>query len=388
MKILITTDLFLPAVNGVVTSVLSLVHGLEERGHEVKILTLSETVHSYTKGNVIRIGSFGAGRLYPGIRIRGFCPRKILRELICWHPDIVHSQCEFNTFRIARLVARRCKIPLIHTYHTVYEDYTHYFSPSMRVGRAMAQRFTRRITKRVDAVIVPTEKVRRLLESYRVKAPVSVIPTGLEQKKDRCGNAADALALRCRLGIPDDKRILLFLGRLAEEKNIPALFHLLRYPGLYDAVLVLVGDGPYRPELERQSKAQKLSDRVFFAGMVPHAQSESYYRLGDVFVNASGSETQGLTYIEAMAAGLPVVCRADPCVEGLIDSGKNGFACKNEAEMALAAETLLSDAALRKSVTDAAKALVSSVYTSGAFAAAVEGLYLQITAGAPIRLKA
>ena len=231
MKILITTDLFLPAVNGVVTSVLSLVHGLEERGHEVKILTLSETVHSYTKGTVIRIGSFGAGRLYPGIRIRGFCPRKILRELICWHPDIVHSQCEFNTFRIARLVARRCKIPLIHTYHTVYEDYTHYFSPSMRVGRAMAQRFTRRITKRVDAVIVPTEKVRRLLESYRVKAPVSVIPTGLEQKKDRCGNAADAPALRRRLGIPDDKRILLFLGRLAEEKISPRCFICSVIPG-------------------------------------------------------------------------------------------------------------------------------------------------------------
>lgn len=374
MKILITTDLYLPSVNGVVTSVLSLVHGLEARGHEVRILTLSDTVHTHTEGNVTYLSSFGVERLYPGIRIRGFCSGTVLRELIRWHPDAVHSQCEFSTFAIARKIARRCGVPLIHTYHTVYEDYTHYFSPSVRMGRAMAARFSRHIANRADAVIAPTEKVRRLLEGYRVGTPVSVIPTGLELSP-----TAPPLpdGLRGRIGIPKDCRVLLFLGRLAQEKNIPELFRLLACPGLYDAVLVLVGDGPWRTELERQVRQQQLSGRVFFAGMVPHTQVGEYYRLADVFVNASGSETQGLTYIEAMAEGLPVVCRADPCVEGLIENGQTGFACGSLAEMAMAVEELLRNPSLRDRITDTAAAKIRDVYTSGAFAAAVEALYLQ-----------
>lgn len=375
MKVLITTDLFLPSVNGVVTSVLSLAHGLEKLGHEVKILTLSDSLHTVVEGSVIRLGSFGAGWLYPNVRVRGRCPRRVLRSLVRWHPDVVHSQCEFSTFTIARAVARRCGVPLVHTYHTVYEDYTHYFSPVRRVGRAMAARFTRYIVDRTDAVIAPTEKVRRLLESYGVGTPISVIPTGLEPADTGAHDRQASEGLRRRLGIPDGKRILLFLGRLAEEKHIPDLFGLTDHPGLDDAVLLLVGDGPYRAELERQVCARGLTERVFFAGMVPHRQVGDFYRLGDVFVNASESETQGLTYIEAMAAGVPVVCRADPCIEGLIENGRTGFACKDTNEMAGTAARLLSDPILRKSMTDAASALVHSGYTSEAFAASAAALY-------------
>lgn len=374
MKVLITTDLYLPSVNGVVTSVLSLAHGLAARGHEVRILTLSDTVHTHVEGNVTYLASFDAGRLYPGLRVRGFFLKNAVRELIRWHPDMVHSQCEFSTFPIARTIARKCGVPLIHTYHTVYEDYTHYFSGSKRIGQAMAAHFSGYIANRTDAVIAPTEKVRRLLESYRVNAPVSVIPTGLELSTSA---TQEPDALRQTLRIPKDKRILLFLGRLAEEKNIPELFRLLSYPELQNTVLVLVGDGPYRAELEQLVQGMRLSERVYFVGMVPHTQVGSYYRFGDVFVNASGSETQGLTYLEAMAAGLPVICRADPCVEGLIENGKTGFACTDTSEMAHAAATLLSNPALRKNITEAAASLVSAVYTSEAFAAAAEALYLR-----------
>ncbi len=376
MKILITTDLYLPSVNGVVTSVLSLVHGLAAHGHEVRILTLSDTVHTHVEGNVTYLASFGAGRLYPGIRVRGFCLKNAVQELIRWHPDVVHSQCEFSTFSIARTIARKCGVPLIHTYHTVYEDYTHYFSKSERMGRAMAAQFSRYIANRTDAVIAPTEKVRRLLESYRVNAPVSVIPTGLELSASA---AQEPNTLRQKLRIPEGKQILLFLGRLAEEKNIPELFRLLSYPELQNTVLVLVGDGPYRAELELLAQNMQLSERVYFVGMVPHTQVNAYYRFGDAFVNASGSETQGLTYLEAMAAGIPVICRADPCVEGLIENGKNGFACTDTSEMAHAAATLLSNPALRKKITESAASLVSAVYTSEAFATAAETLYLRTT---------
>lgn len=376
MKILITTDLYPPSVNGVVTSVLSLAHGLEARGHEVRILTLSDTVHTRTEGNVTRLGSLGLGWIYPGIRIRGGCPAGVLRELVAWSPDVVHSQCEFSTFRMAWAVARRCHVPLIHTCHTVYEDYTHYFSPCVRVGRGLAARFMRRIAGKTDAVIAPTEKVRQLLLSYGVKAPIAVIPTGTEEQESAQPAPGQLAELRRTLGIAEGKRVLLYLGRLAKEKNLPALLRLAEHPKLRDAVLVFVGDGPYRAELERQACAPELRDRVRFVGAVPHSEVERYYRLGDVFVNASESETQGLTYAETMAAGIPVVCKTDPCVSGLLESGRNGFACADEDEMADAIERLFNDGNLRREIVGAARETVGRGYTSEVFAAAVEALYL------------
>lgn len=377
MRVLITTDLYLPSVNGVVTSVLSLADGLRQRGHEVRILTLSGSAHAHTDGAVTYLPSFGVERLYPGIRIRTSLCRKIICELVGWHPDVVHSQCEFSTFGIARKVAKICNVPLIHTYHTVYEDYTHYFSPSVRMGRRMAAWFSRQVLNRTDAVIAPTEKVRKLLTSYRIRTPIAVIPTGLESLPQAVPSRQQTDLVRQKTGIPQDRQVLLFLGRLAREKNIPELFGLLDAPGLENAVLVLVGDGPCRAELEQQARQRGLSGRVYFVGMVPHTQVADYYRMAGVFVNASASETQGLTYAEAMSAGLPVVCRADPCVENLIENGKTGFACRNAADMAEAVRQLLSDPALRTAVTRAAADLIASAYTSAAFAAAVEALYIQ-----------
>ena len=132
MKILITTDWYSPAVNGVVTSVLNLRRELELRGHEVRVLTLSQDLHSSVQDGVTRIGSVAAGLVYPGVRLRTALAGRWVRELVEWGPDVVHSQCEFSTFFLARRIAEELNVPLIHTYHTVYEDYTHYFSPSVR----------------------------------------------------------------------------------------------------------------------------------------------------------------------------------------------------------------------------------------------------------------
>lgn len=134
MKILITTDWYTPAVNGVVTSVKNLQRELERRGHEVRILTLSQSLHSWSRDGVTAIGSVNAGRIYPGARLRTAMAGRWVRELMDWRPDVIHSQCEFSTFFLARRIAEELDVPLVHTYHTVYEDYTHYFSPSVRVG--------------------------------------------------------------------------------------------------------------------------------------------------------------------------------------------------------------------------------------------------------------
>ena len=122
MKVLITTDWYKPAINGVVTSVCNLREELQQRGHEVKILTLSRTAHSYEEEGVIYMGSVNAGYIYPGARLRVSPGRELYCRIIEWQPDIVHSQCEFSTFFMAKRIAEECKIPLVHTYHTVYED--------------------------------------------------------------------------------------------------------------------------------------------------------------------------------------------------------------------------------------------------------------------------
>lgn len=169
MKILITTDWYEPVINGVVTSVINLKNGLTARGHEVRILTLSHTIHSYTENEVTYIGAFSADKIYPQARIKIKTTRlRCVKDLIAWQPDIVHSQCELSTFRLGKKIAKKLKIPFIHTYHTVYENYTHYFLPSVWIGKKLVSCFTRRTLQKTDCVVVPSEKVRFILDSYNV----------------------------------------------------------------------------------------------------------------------------------------------------------------------------------------------------------------------------
>ena len=327
MKILITTDWYTPAVNGVVTSVKNLQRELERRGHEVRILTLSQSLHSWSRDGVTAIGSINAGRIYPGARLRTALAGRWVRELVDWQPDIIHSQCEFSTFFLARRIAEELAIPLIHTYPTVYEDYTHYFSPSIRMGRCAVAAFSRWVGGQTDCMIAPTGKVRNLLQGYGVRCPVFVVPTGIDLRRFQQG--ADPMrraVLRASLGIPAENTVLVCVGRLAEEKNIQELLKLRASLGSRPVTLLLVGDGPDRARLERVAHDLRLeAPAVIFAGMVAPEEVPDWYRLGDLFVSASSSETQGLTYVEALAAGVPALCRADPCLEGVIQDGENGW---------------------------------------------------------------
>ena len=323
MKILITTDWYTPAVNGVVTSVKNLQRELERRGHEVRILTLSQSLHSWSRDGVTAIGSVNAGRIYPGARLRTAMAGRWVRELMDWRPDVIHSQCEFSTFFLARRIAEELDVPLVHTYHTVYEDYTHYFSPSVRWGRCAVAAFSRWVAAQVDGMIAPTGKVRGLLQGYGVRCPVFVVPTGIDLRRfQQEGDPMRRAVLRASLGIPAENTVLVCVGRLAEEKNIQELLKLRASLGSRPVTLLLVGDGPDRPRLEQVAHDLRLeAPAVIFAGMVPPEEVPEWYRLGDLFVSASSSETQGLTYIEALAAGVPALCRADLCLEGVILEG-------------------------------------------------------------------
>ena len=377
MKILITTDWYTPAVNGVVTSVKNLRRELEARGHEVRILTLSPDLRSDSWAGVTRLGSIGAGRIYPGARLRTALAGRWVRQLVEWGPDVVHSQCEFSTFFLARRIAEELNVPLVHTYHTVYEDYTHDFSPSVRWGRRAAAVFSRWITGQTDCVIAPTGKVRQLLLGYGVERPVLVIPSGIDLRRFRRPRDPMAEAvLRASLEIPAGRTVLLFVGRLPAEKNVEELLELRKALGDRPVTLLLVGDGPHRQALEaRAAELGLTAPDVIFAGQVPPEQVADWYRLGTVFVSASTSETQGLTYAEALASGLPVLCRADPCLDGVIRRGENGWQYETAEAFLRQMETILEDSALVTSMR-AAAAASAEPFSAERFARRVEAVYL------------
>ena len=225
-------------------------------------------------------------------------------------------------------------------------------------------------------VIAPTEKVRALLEDYGVKPPVAVIPTGIPLRRFAAPVSDAVLAgLRQTLGIPAENRILVYVGRLAKEKNLEELLDCRAGLGEAPVTLLLVGDGPARPALETQATALGLAaPAVVFAGMAAPETVPLYYRLGDVFVSASSSETQGLTYLEALAAGTPAVCRADPCLAGVIENGVNGWQYETGRERDEVLHRLLADEPLRAQLARGAAASAAA-FSEEAFGEKALALY-------------
>lgn len=376
MKILITSDWNDLAVNGVATSVKNLRRELENRGHEVRVLTLSQSPRSWEKDGVTYLGSMPVGRIYPGARLRTALSGKWVRQIVEWGPDIVHSQCEFSTFFLARRIADELDIPLVHTYHTVYEDYTHYFSPSVRLGKKAVATLSRFVSERTEAMIVPTDKVRRLLLGYGVCSPIHVVPSGIDLRRFRGEvSRAQLLEQRKTLGIPADRRIMVYVGRLAEEKNVEELLRFRANLGRSDVTLLIVGGGPWKESLEETARSLNLeAPDVVFAGMVPPDTVSAWYRMGELFVSASTSETQGLTYVEALAAGLPALCRADECLEGVILEGENGWQYHDEAEFKAHLNDFL-DHPENHAAMQAASLGVAEEYSAELFAKRAEVIY-------------
>ena len=337
MKILITTDWYKPIVNGVVTSVLNLKKELEERGHEVRVLTLSRDYHSYEEDGVYYIKSVNLEKIYPNVRAVLPHREAYIQELIQWNPDVVHSQCEFMTFSYAVKISRKCNCPLLHTYHTIYEDYLHYlpgtffqYTKGAALEKKMVAKFSKAVLKKTQQVIAPTKKVEELLKNYEVSEPISVIPTGIDLKRfQEVLSKEERNRRREALGISKDSKVLVSIGRLAKEKNLEEILiyfqKLTKEELTFKLKLLIIGDGPDRERLEGIAKTLQLQEKVIFTGMVTPEEVAQYYQLGDVFVCASNSETQGITYMEALASGIPALCRKDACLDSVITDGYNGF---------------------------------------------------------------
>lgn len=345
MKIGLFTDTYYPQINGVATSVLMLKESLEIMGHQVYVFTTTDPKADSEERNVYRVPSipFISER-----RVGMFYNThlaKFIRELGL---DVIHTHTEFSLGIFGRAMAKELNIPFLHTYHTIYEDYTHYIG---RLGildpiaKMAARKISINFCNSADKVIVPTNKVKDLLLSYDVKKDISIIPTGIELNKfSKYNYNSDVIKnLRINLGIQEKDKVILYIGRIAKEKNIGEILYAMKayLKEKRDVKFVLIGDGPEKSNLEDLAKELGIHEKIIFAGERPWNDIGMYYQLGNVFVSASQSETQGLTYIEALASGLPVVAKKDECLNGVIDDNVNGYAFRDREDFIKALNSIL-----------------------------------------------
>ncbi len=268
-----------------------------------------------------------------GVRVKVKSSSQFIKEIIDWKPDIIHTQSEFSSYIFAKKIAKKLSMPVIHTYHTMYEDYTHYFSPSKRVGIHAVKEFIRFVSKNVDAMIVPTTKISNVFADYNLDCPVTVIPTGINLRLyDAPVKESDTKELKDLLGITATDLVMVSVGRVSKEKNIEEIIRYIKETDIKNAVLVIVGDGPQKEYLETLVKELEIEDAVKFTGMIEHTKVHNYYKIADVFVSASKSETQGLTYVEALASATPILCKTDDCLIDVLSEGKNGYSFNNAEE--------------------------------------------------------
>lgn len=379
MKILITSDWPLSVANGVVTSMKNLQEELTAKGHEVRLLSLSESSHSYTDGPIYYIRSMPIG-IYPNVRMPLSYRHRLLKELIQWKPDVIHSQCEFFTMQFAKRISRKTGAPIIHTYHTMYERYVRYVLPGKRLGKKTVRALTRKLLKKTSAVVAPTSKMKEILSAYDMKAPIYVIPTGISLKQHKKEITEEACLLKRKsLGIAPDQPVMINLGRLGEEKNVDELlsFFVKAREAHPDLVFLIVGDGPARKDLEAHAEKLGIREHVIFTGMVEPSTVQEYYRLSDLFVCASTSEAQGLTYVEAAANKLPLLCRDDPCARDVITPGENGYLYTNEEEFLRLLQKMLADPEWR-SRAGRKSAEIADTFDKSVFGERIEALYLEV----------
>ncbi len=378
MKILITTDLYTTNTNGVVTSVRNLMDELTKKGHEIRVLTVSDKLKSCQQDNIYYMKSLPLGAIYPDVRMPvSHNHHRFIKELIDWMPDLIHSQCEFFSYQYAEYISRKTGAPIVHTYHTLYEQYVTYIFPSQRIGAYLVGKLSKYRLRKADAVVAPTAKVANVLKNYGLRNPIHVIPSGiaLEQHKQRISEE-ERKRRRSALGIPEDALVLLNLGRLGTEKNLTEVVEFFAMSRMQNSklVLLIVGDGPARHELEEKAQQLGVADHVIFTGMVAPEEVHAYYQLGDVFVSASTSETQGLTYVEAAANGLPLLCRKDPCLDGVLVDGKNGWEYEAEEDFCDILDAIMNNPAQRQAAANESEQ-IAAAYDKSNFAEKIEDIY-------------
>ena len=341
MRIGLFTDTYPPYINGVSTSVCMLKHALEKKGHQVFVVTVNNDSLKYKiedNNTVIRVPGIPIG-IYD-YRLTGVYPLRAINIIKKWNLDVIHSHTEFGVGTFARIIAKQLNIPLVHTYHTMYEDYVHYITHGYfdKSSKKIVEYLTLfYCDKTANELIVPTKKTYDLFkDKYEVDKNIHIIPTGIEIERFYKENVdmKRVTKLKKDLLILKDDFVIVFVGRIAEEKNIVFLIDaqkeiVKKHPNVK---LIIIGDGPDSDKYKKLTNKYKLNDNIIFTGKVPWEEIPCYYQLADVFATASTTETQGLTVIEAMAGGVPPLCIDDESFRNVVVDDLNGRIFKNKKE--------------------------------------------------------
>ena len=334
MRIAIFTDTYPPYINGVSTSTFNLANCLKANGHQVLVVAPRPNDGKMEQvGDVLYIPGLDLKKLY-GFRLTNIFSNKPLSIIKKFKPDVIHNQTDFTIGIFARRVAKRLKVPIVYTYHTSYEDYTYYI-----VGGGIMDRFAKRVVRnysrdladRMTEFITPSEKTKEYMRLVGSDTYVNVIPTGIDFsifKADKIDQKKMA-KFKEQHNIKANTKVFLLLGRIAKEKSMDvslrgfAAYH-KKHPEV-DVKVLVVGGGPFKEELELIAEDLGISSCVDFIGSVSGLEVPFYYHLADIYTSASITETQGLTFMEAMAAGRIVLARFDSNLTGTIVNGKTGF---------------------------------------------------------------
>lgn len=341
MKIGMFTDTYFPQLSGVSTSIKTLTDELRKQGHQVIIFTTTDP-KAEEEQDIVRLASlpflsFADRR----IAYRGFdrC-LKIARSMDL---DLIHTHTEFSVGLTGHYVASRLKIPLVHTYHTMYENYTHYIMDGMLLQPSHVRALSKQYCNRADGVIAPSQLTQDTLRDYGVTVPIQVIPTGVPIQAVKTDLRQD---LRRKMGIQAEDTVLLTLSRLSKEKNIQEVLE--AYKELRQTnnnlQLLVAGDGPEREALELYCRKHQLE--VDFVGFVDHEHVSDYYQIADLYLNASQSESQGLTYLESLVNRCPIIAKENDYLKSIMVKDSFGRLYTNQETLAgVTAEFLAEQAA-------------------------------------------
>nr|WP_317999998.1 RecX family transcriptional regulator [uncultured Faecalibacillus sp.] len=345
MKIALFSDTYIPDINGVATSTNILRNELVNLGHDVLVVTSelpSDTTYDASQDEqVLRVPGLEIQALY-GYRACNIFSFKGMKEIKRFNPEVIHVQTEFGIGIFGRIAGEYLDIPVVYTYHTMWTDYSHYVNPiNSETVDAVVKKVITKISKfygnSCQGLIVPSNKTKEALLHYGLKQKnVYTIPTGLELERFSIRNKDDVL---CQELIKkyhlEGHFVLTFLGRIAPEKSITVIIDALKeVVKINDNIrFLIVGGGPQLDELKEYVKNDHIEPYVIFTGPQSGKMVPAHYHISNMFISASLSETQGLTYIEAMASNIPVIARYDDQLVDVINDGENGFFFKDESEL-------------------------------------------------------
>jgi len=341
LRIAIFSDSAFPILNGVSVSVDTLINELRNQGHSVHLYATSYPGKRDTDPNTFRFPAmeFPFWRGYP-LLIPPVYP--MLSRFRKHTYDVIHTHTPFLVGMVGLRWAESHEIPIVSTYHTLYDRYAHYVKMlPRRYVRFRIAKHTNFYYNRVNHVITPTDISKKWLLRHSVTSDVSIIPTGSPPPP-----ALNRASVRAELGVPPGHRILLYVGRLAREKNLEVLIEAACMAMKHDPAVQLwmVGDGPYRSECLEQIRQLGIGDRTRLVGFVPRAEVDRYYAAADLFLFTSISETQGLVVQEAMQLGLPAVVASGGGAGEAVRHLENGMLVKNDVkELAEAVQAVLGD---------------------------------------------